>query len=154
MHAAPSVTYPVGRSRLAGQLYAVLGLAGLAAAAAFTVQSAAFGWRQVAALAAVAACGALAARGWRRSARGVLQWNGLVWEWEEGTTVDTGQPRIALDLQSHLLLRWRSAGGAHRWLWARQESAPADWAALRRAVYSRATAPAPAGPEQPPAAKQ
>jgi hypothetical protein len=154
MHAAPSVSYPVGRSRFAAALHGGLALLGLVGAAAFALQSAQFGWRQGLVIALAAACGALAALGWLRSPPGVLHWNGLAWEWEESAAVATGQPSIALDLQSRLLLRWHAAGGAHRWLWLQQESVPADWEALRRAVYSRATPPAPAAGEQPPAAEQ
>jgi toxin CptA len=154
MHAAPSVSYPVGRSRFAARLYAGLGMLGLAAAAAFCVQSAVFGWRQAMSLGAVAACGALAARSWRRSRQGVLHWNGMSWQWEEGATVDPGRPTIAVDLQSRMLLHWRAESGGGAWLWLEQVSAPADWAALRRAVYSRATPPAPAAAPPPPAAEQ
>jgi toxin CptA len=154
MHAAPSVSYPVGHSRFAAMLHAGLGVLGVAAAAAFAFHSAAFGWRQAAALAVAAACAAMAAWSWHRSAQGVLCWDGLAWQWEEGAAVDGGRPEIALDLQSQLLLRWHAESGAHRWFWLQKESGPDDWAALRRAVYSRATPPAPAAAPLPPAAEQ
>jgi toxin CptA len=153
MHAAPSVTYPVARSAFAGALLALLVAAGLASAVAFTMQSGAFGWRQAAALATVVAGGLLAALAWLHSARGLLQWDGLAWQWEEGGSSGPGRPELALDLQSRLLLRWRAEGGRARWLWLERTSAPSHWDALRRAVYSRANLPAPAtGP--PPAAEQ
>ncbi|MCE3271092.1 MAG: hypothetical protein K0S57_1489 [Ramlibacter sp.] len=161
MHAAPSVSYPVGRSAFAAALLALLTAAGLAAVLAFTLQSTVFGWRQAVAWAAFAVAGLLAAAAWLRSARGVLHWDGLAWQWEEAGAAASGEPEIALDLQPRLLLRWRSEGGAVRWLWLERESAPSHWDALRRAVYSRANAPIPAFPQegkerpagQPPAAE-
>ena len=155
MHAAPSVSYPVGRAPFAGALLVVLLSAGLAAVLAFSLQSDAVGWRQLAAWVALAASGLLAALAWLHSARGLLQWDGRGWQWQEGGSAQPGQPEIALDLQSRLLVRWRSESGRARWLWLERKSAPSHWEALRRAVYSRANAPIPAFPEhgkEPPAA--
>ena len=163
MHAAPSVTYPVGRSAFAGLLLACVAAAGLAAVLAFTLQSDGFGWRQAAAWAAWAAAVLPAATAWLRSAHGALRWDGLAWQWDEGGRAMPGQPEIALDLQSRLLLRWGGEGSATRWLWLERTSAPSHWDALRRAVYSRASAPIPAFPPggnqrptagKPPAAEQ
>ncbi|MDB5913929.1 MAG: hypothetical protein JWP22_2604 [Ramlibacter sp.] len=152
MHAAPSVSYPVGRSAFAGWALAGLGLLGLAAAVAWSLQADRFGWPQAVAFAAVLACGALAAAGWWRSACGVLRWDGVAWEWEEGRQVASGRPEIALDLQSRLLLRWLAQDRRSRWLWLEGRSDASHWDALRRAVYSRAGTPVPPG--QPPAAEQ
>jgi toxin CptA len=147
MHAAPSVIYPVGRSPFAGWLYAALAFGGLLAAVAWSVQSA-FGWRQGVALAAVFACGALALCSWRHSPTGALRWDGVGWSWEEGASLQAGQPEIALDLQSRLLLRWVRQDGAPRWFWVERASDASHWEALRRAVYSRASAPIPSFPPQ------
>src|SRR5690349_14413047 len=117
MHAAPSVTYPVGRSPFAARLAALAGVAGLAAATAWTVQSDSFGWRQGLALAAVLACAVLALADWRRSPTGALHWDGAGWRWEEGAQAGGGHPEIALDLQNRLLLRWQPETGRVRWLW-------------------------------------
>lgn len=152
MHSAPSVSYPVGRSAFAGRLLACLGLLGLSAAAAWTLQSG-FGWRQFAAFLAVLASGTLAAGGWRRSPRGVLSWDGTAWGWEQGGLRRPGRPELALDLQSRLLLRWRPDEGRAHWFWLEQASDASHWHALRRAVYSRASAPVPAA-GKPPAAEQ
>jgi hypothetical protein len=153
MHAAPSVSYPVGRSASAAVLLALLSTLGLAAVLAFTLQSAALGWRHGAAWAALVAAGVLAGAGWLRSASGVLHWDGVAWQWEEGGATGSGRTEIALDLQSRLLLRWCPEGGAARWLWLERASAPSHWDALRRAVYSRSSLPVPrSGP--PPAAEQ
>jgi toxin CptA len=152
MHAPPSVSYPVGRSAFAARACAGVGLLGLLAAGAWSL-AAPFGWRQLAAFAAVLACGLVAALAWLRSPTGVLRWDGQGWGWEEGAAVAAGQPEITLDLQSRLLLRWRPEGGGARWLWAEQSSAPSHWDALRRAVYSRASTQVPAA-GKPPAAEQ
>lgn len=153
MHAAPSVTYPVGRSAFAARLQAVPCLLGLAAAIAWSLQSPSFGWRQALAFASVLACAALAWGAWRRSPAGDLRWDGTAWQWEEGAACAPGQPELALDLQSAMLLRWRPDAGRALWMWVERASDASHWDALRRAVYSRASTPVPpAG--QPPAAEQ
>ena len=152
MHAAPSVTYPVGRSAFAGRTLALLLAIALATCVAWSVQ-APWGWRQVLAVAAVLGCGAIAFLGWWRSATGVLRWDGVDWHWEEGAAAAIGRPVIALDLQSRLLLHWQPEGGANRWLWLERKSDASHWDALRRAIYSSASTPVPAA-GKPPAAEQ
>jgi toxin CptA len=152
MHTPPSVTYPVGRSAFAARAAALLVLSGLAAAVVFSFLSAP-GWRPFAAYGAVAASAALCWLAWLRSPVGLLLWDGSGWSWNEGRTSVTGQPEVALDLQSRLLLRWRGERGT-RWLWLERASDLSHWDALRRAVYSRASTPVPAAGQQPPAAEQ
>jgi hypothetical protein len=157
MHSAPSVTYPVGRSAFALALAAALAALGLAVAVLWSVQSPAAGWRQALAFAAVAACAGTAGSAWWRSPAGTLRWDGAGWTWEEGGEGRCGHPEIALDLQNRLLLRWQPETGRVRWLWLERARDPAHWEALRRAVYSRASAPIPAFPHggkaPPPAGK-
>lgn len=163
MHQAPSVTYPVGRSAFAARVHGALCVLGLAAAGAWALQSPAFGWRQALGFAAVLACAALALASWRHSPAGSLRWDGAGWYWEEGAASSPGRPELALDLQSVMLLRWRPEAGGALWLWVERASDVSHWEALRRAVYSRASAPIPAFPPrgkerppagQPPAAEQ
>ena len=153
MHAAPSVNYPVGRSAFALALAAVLIGLGALAAVAWTLQAAEAGWRQALAFAAVAGCGSAALAAWWRSPAGMLRWDGAGWGWldggEEGGEPRPGHPEIALDLQNRLLLRWKPEEGRVRWLWLEQAGSPAHWDALRRAVYSRASAPVPPAGEPP-----
>lgn len=163
MHAAPSVSYPVGRSAFALRLIVLLALAGLLAALAWALQAQAAGWRHALAFGAVAACSTIAIASWWRSPPGVLRWDGTEWQWQEGAAAWPGQVELSFDLQSRLLLHWRGEAGGARWLWAEQTSDVSHWDALRRAVYSRASAPIPAFPPkgtkpppagQPPAAEQ
>lgn len=150
MHAAPSVNYPVGRSRFAGALLAGAWLLGTLALLAWTLQAQSPGWRQLAASLLLAGCGVAALAGWWRSPAGILAWDGAGWRWTAtGRPDEAGQPELALDLQSHLLLRWTPAAGQRRWLWAMRDAAPSHWNALRRAIYSRSNTAAAQGPEPP-----
>lgn len=153
MHAAPSVTYPVGRSRFAALLVGTLQGLGLAAATLWAVLAPGFGWRQAAAFAAVLVFGSLAWIAWLRSPSGLLQW-GARWQWQAGGTTWAGDVECALDLQSRMLLRFRPEAGRPRWLWVERKSDPSHWDALRRAVYSRASLPLPEAGKPPPAAEQ
>ena len=157
MHAAPSVTYPVGRSRFAGGLLAALWLLALAVTLAWTLLSAAPGWRQGLGFGAVAACGLAAAALWLRSPTGVLAWEGGAWQWRQGAAAEAGRPEPALDFQARMLLRWLPAPGGPRWrtrwMWVERRAGAADWDALRRAVYSRASHAAPHG-DPPPVAER
>ena len=158
MHAAPSVSYPVGRSAFAGALHAAVFLLALAATSAWALAADAPGWRHALAGLAVLACGTFAFVRWVGSPAGVLRWDGAGWQWQERA----GNAIAALDLQSRLLLRWRGEEGVTHWLWIERESDSAHWEALRRAVYSRANAPLPTLPRKgkrlpagkPPAAEQ
>jgi hypothetical protein len=151
MHAAPSVTYPVARSAFAGAVAAALVALGALAAAAWTWQASQAGWRQALAWAAVAVCGAVAAAAWWRSPAGVLRWDGTAWTWQADGAAAGGSPRLALDLQSKILLRWQPDAGRVRWLWLERTADSTQWEALRRAVYSRASTPVPPAGEPPPA---
>ena len=84
MHAAPSVSYPVGRSAFAGRLYALAALLGLAVAVLWCLQSPDINWRHALVLATVLVAAACARHGWRASPCGTLRWDGAAWQWEEG----------------------------------------------------------------------
>ena len=95
-----------------------------------------------------ALCAALAHLAWVQPL-GRLRFDGLEWWWQlagqDGETLV--QPELALDLQSHLLLRCalpRSARPASkpavRWICIAHSQAPVAWAPLRRALYWRAKA--------------
>jgi toxin CptA len=141
MHSAPSVSYPVGRSRFAAGLLLVMWLFGAAATAAWTIQVQLPVWWRGGAWLLLAAAGAFAAWHWWRGPRGILGWDGQGWNWSGSGAAAAGVPQVGLDLQYALLLRccW---DGQSRWLWLERASRPERWDDLRRAVYSRARAQA------------
>ncbi|WP_139146924.1 hypothetical protein [Hydrogenophaga sp. 70-12] len=85
-----------------------------------------------------------AARVERRLVVGVLRFSGApgqgaAWRWSpdgcsDGLALDA--VRVALDLQSRVLLQLRGSAGAPVWVWVERDRAPADWLALRRALVS------------------
>ena len=137
MHNAPSVTYPVGRSRFSAAVLSVLWSLGAVATALGGLQAPAPAWRWGAAAALLALAGLLAVRSWRRQPCGLLAWDGQDWSWMVAGDLEAGVPEVCLDLQRRMLVRW-VGDGAIRWLWLEQAGSPAHWDDLRRAVYSRA----------------
>ncbi|WP_332814588.1 hypothetical protein [Ramlibacter sp.] len=150
MNGAPSVSYPVGRSAWLGLLLALAWVAGVLAWAAWAGQGASPARLALGAL-ATAAAGAWAARWWWRLPGGLLEWDGGGWRFSPAGAAPgaAGQVEPVLDAQSALLLRWRAQAGRGAWLWAERSRRPARWDALRRAVYSRASADAPPRAEPP-----
>ena len=137
MHSAPSVSYPVGRSRFAAALLLAAWLLGGAVIALWWWQSQSPGWRLSAAWLVLAAAGAFAAWNWWRSVPGTLAWDGQNWNWSGEPRAQTAVLEVSLDLQNCLLLRWTS-GDVSGWLWLERTGRTECWDDLRRAVYSRA----------------
>lgn len=137
MHSAPSVFYPVERSRSAAcALVAVWLCAVLTHVLWWFAPDAAQGGPQVAALMALPMSALLALKGWRSLRPGHLAWDGNDWHWAEaGQSPGAGcRLHACLDLQRVLLLRLRDAHGAARWIWLERSADPARWDDLRRAV--------------------
>ena len=138
-HNAPSVTYPLGRSRFQAWMVSVLWLAALLVVGAWVVTSQYVGWRQSLGLVLVVGAGLAALHGWKNSPVGQLAWNGQVWRWE-GPGYQAGvaeyELSVALDLQNLMLLRIENQAHAKLWLWVERRAFPARWSDLRRAVYS------------------
>lgn len=144
MHSAPSVSYPVGRSRLLGLLLFAVWLGGVAAAGALASAPGAL-WRSALVAATAVLAGLAAGRWWWRSAQGQLQSDGLRWAWLPHTGAGAqplGMLTVHLDVQRALLVRGEQPGAAPLWLWLEQGAAPGRWDDLRRAVYSPASPPA------------
>ena len=137
MHNAPSVSYPVGRSLVAGGLATAAWLLGALACAQWTVQSQLNGWRLGAAGVALAVAGLASAWNWWFMPRGILGWDGQSWTWTAADTTYAGAVEIRLDLQQCLLVYFKSRAGSH-WLWLERTHCAERWDELRRAVYSRA----------------
>jgi hypothetical protein len=136
MHNAPSVSYPAGRSRLAGGLLLGVWLLGCAAVSVWQLYSP-DAWRWVTMLASLLASGAFAAWHWWRTPTGTLAWDGEGWTWSVHPVATAENLEVGLDLQRSLLLRWR-VGGASQWIWLDSDSRAERWDDVRRAVYSRA----------------
>jgi toxin CptA len=145
MHNAPSVSYPVGRSRFAGAVLLGLWLLGAIGCVAWRLASPPSGLRFAAAGICVAVAGAAAAWHWWHMPAGTLAWDQEQWSWL-GAGLAGSAPEVGLDLQHWLLLRWRS-GSASSWLWLERASRPDQWGDLRRVVCSRGR------PEAPPKAR-
>ena len=137
MHNAPSVSYPVGRSLVAGLLALAAWLLGALAIAQWTAQSQVHGWRLAVAAFALMATALVCAWNWRQMPRGTLEWDGQCWRWKGSAADDAGTVEVCLDLQRFLLVRWQGEA-KHHWLWLERARHPERWDGLRRAVYSRA----------------
>jgi toxin CptA len=137
MHSAPSVSYPVGRSRFAAALALLAWLLGVVVIAIWWSQSPSAGWRLWGAWAVLAAAGVFTLWSWWRCVPGVLAWDGETWSWSSAGGVHTGTLEVGLDLQRWLLLRC-ACGNATHWLWVERASLTERWDDLRRAIYSRA----------------
>lgn len=142
---APSVQYPLRRSRVLGVLLLALLFTGAGVVTAWVSSGA----RDVVLSAAVAlglwlSAAAGAAQFWWSQPRGVLQFDGQAWTLGQTAKSFSGPlalsvpPEVLLDLQAHLWLRVVPIGHASQWLWLERSSQPERWMDLRRAVYSRA----------------
>ncbi|MES2422878.1 MAG: hypothetical protein V4562_00500 [Pseudomonadota bacterium] len=141
MHSAPSVFYPVGRSRLLGLLLLAVWLLGLATTLAFAFAPGAV-WRVALVGVCAALAGQVATRWWLRSPAGELQFDGTQWIWQpQGSAppLPLKQVAVHLDLQQALLLNCQQPGPP-LWLWLDKGMAAPRWDDLRRAVYSPASA--------------
>lgn len=140
LHNAPSVIYPLGRSRFLGWLLLLAwGLVGVLTVA-WWFAAAAGDARPWLGGATWLLAGFVMARGWHSSPDGRLVWDGQHWAWESPVYQDGGDlaaPQVVLDLQFAVLLRLDNPAGASWWLWAERRALPARWLDLRRAVYAR-----------------
>ena len=142
---APSVQYPLWRSRVLGALLLALLFTGAGVAVAWVSSGA----RDAVVSAAVALglwllAAAGAAHFWWGQPRGVLQFDGQAWTLGQTAKSFSGPlalsvpPEVLLDLQVHLWVRIVPIGHSAQWLWLERSSQPERWMDLRRAVYSRA----------------
>ena len=141
MHSAPSVSYPVGRSRRAQHLLMLLWALGVGCVTLACTGSGALDWRQaMLALSAVVA-GVAAWTGLLRACpAGELRFDGHHWTITGGSALHSARAAVALDLQSLLLVRLEGPTGAARWIWCDREALPERWPELRRALHARAPA--------------
>ena len=139
MHNAPSVSFPVGRSRFQGRLIGVLVGFGALTELTWSVQANSLDWRQWLGAGMCVTILAWSGRTWWRTPSGSLSWEGVAWYWAAGARSLVVMPQVVLDLQVALLLRLpRTADTGVTWLWLDRSSNPSRWMALRRAIYSHA----------------
>ena len=137
MHSAPSVSYPVGRSRDAARLLWVVWTAGACCACAASYQFDSVGWRHpVLAMAVIVPALAL-----HRALSGALvedlRFDGQHWSLSGARARPVVDVAVALDLQSLLLVRLQGAGTRSQWRWLERNTDPAHWNDVRRALYAR-----------------
>ncbi len=137
MHTAPAVDYPVGRSRVQGLLFLTIGIALAVLYVLWFALADVVGWRHWLGLAVAIAVSLTIAWAWRSAPAGSLCWDGRSWWWESHGVRFGGAVAPALDLQSVVLLRFRSYAGACHWFWLERNAAAMQWDALRRAVAAR-----------------
>jgi toxin CptA len=150
MHNAPSVDFPVGRSRFEASALTAAAMLGAVVTAAWALQSPPGSTGPLVAALLWLVATVRAACAWWRTGEGTLAWRHGRWQWlgrlDTPIAVEAGDPPavparlwIALDLQRHLLAHLDAPPARPRWLWLSRDMAPGRWDDLRRAVYSRAT---------------
>jgi len=144
MRNAPSVLIPVGRSHLGRRLLVLAWCAGLGLLVAWRVQvpdrqmGAGLSAAQMLMGVLLGVCGLLAWRSDRRTAKGLLDWDGSVWSWTTALGACTAQVSVCCDLQRRLLVRLEpSDDSGVQWLWLSPGSGEEHWRAARRALYFR-----------------
>jgi len=139
MHSAPSVRYPVGRSRQLGAALVAIWLVAAISALAWVYLGERVGWRQWLELACLLASGILASAYWRAMPTGTLHWDGQSWAWETaGSGRTVMQLEVQLDLQRFMLLRLVADHGGTRWCAVERAANSGRWHDLRRAVHAPA----------------
>lgn len=132
--------YPAGRSVWLAGVLALWLLAGLLALAAWIRwgASAQPPWVVASALLLWLSVSAIAGHFWLRLPQGTLAWDGLAWELRcERAKAVRGTLSVHLDLQRRMAVRLDAEESPSQWLLLERHRAPARWADLRRAVYSR-----------------
>ncbi|MDO8719917.1 MAG: hypothetical protein Q7K20_13170 [Polaromonas sp.] len=147
-HSAPSVVYPLGRSRFLAWILSGLWCAGVLVAVLWFYATRPLDWRTALVLAALVGAAAAARSSWMHSPIGQLAWDGEAWRWESAnyqTGIAGYELLVIADFQHAMLLRLENHAHARLWLWVERSAMPQRWLDLRRAVYSPRKASMPAG---------
>jgi hypothetical protein len=147
-HSAPSVVYPLGRSRFLAWILSGLWCAGVLVAVLWFYVTRQLDWRTALVLAALVGAAVAARSSWTHSPIGQLAWDGEAWRWESAsyqTGIAGYELSVIADFQRSMLLRLENHAHARLWLWMEQSAMPQRWLDLRRAVYSPRKASVPAG---------
>ena len=137
MYNAPAVSYPVGRSHIkrlitGGLLCLTLGLLIF-----WSQQLGRLAWPQGLTWGLWFLSLGLALYEDLRSPHGNLHWDGHGWHWDSAGQSWVVEVRPQLDGQEFVLLAVRGAQPGLDWLWLERQSAPANWDAVRRAVWAQ-----------------
>ena len=143
LHSAPSVAYPLGRSRFLGALLLLAWALAALLTGVWWLNAAAQDQRPWLGLIALLLAGIIMLRGWWRSPVGQLSWSGEYWSWEssvyQGGSI-VGTPQVVLDFQGAVLVQLKNRARLSWCLWAERAAAPSRWLDLRRALYARPAA--------------
>lgn len=137
MHSAPSVSFPLGRSRFGLAIVLLLIMSGAAAQTAWMLQSQSLGFVHMLGCLIWSIGATLALRYWVNTQSGELAWTGANWIWTAQHASGEVSAKLVFDFQSILLLRLIFPEGASYWFWVQQNAAPARWLDLRRALVNR-----------------
>ena len=137
MHNAPSVSFPVGRSRFQGWLLGLISLIAVLADWLWCLQADSIGWRQGLFLLILLVTLVDSVLVWQRTPTGSLRWDGQVWSWNSVNAPVSGVLAVHLDLQFCLVLSLRQVNGVRIWLWIERRGDATRWDALRRAVFAQ-----------------
>jgi toxin CptA len=140
MHSAPSVIYPVGRSRYSERLLLVFWILGACSVVIACGQAGGVGWRHGVLVISAVAAGIAAActGGFRRAASEELSFDGQHWSLTGKLAPRSARASVGLDFQSVLLISLTAPGCARHWIWVERSAKPESWRDFRRALYSRA----------------
>ena len=136
MHQAPPVEYPLGNTGLLNRAIRVAWWTVAAIDLAWLFLADSQGWRVWLGLALTLLIFVGALRVSPAPGAGVLHWDGSGWAHKNGALEVDGDLTVHLDLQSALLVAWKTGSGRTRWYWLNSATDPSRWLALRRALYS------------------
>lgn len=139
MHSAPSVSYPVGRSRVAMRWLWGIWFGGAVCVALAVLRTDGMQWRTFVLISSVLLAGVLLCLSLpgRNAPAAQLRFDGQDWSMSGAAPSGAGRVEVSLDFQ-FLMLIGLNEPGRRRWLWLERASFPQRWVDLRRAVYSRA----------------
>jgi len=136
MHSAPSVSFPLGRSRFGLAIVLMLSMIGAAAQITWMLQSQTLGFVHMTGCFIWLVGSGLALRYWANTQSGDLAWTGAHWSWTAQHTSVPVSATLVFDFQSILLMRLVFPEGASYWFWVQQNAAQVRWLDLRRALMN------------------
>jgi toxin CptA len=142
MHSAPSVSYPVGRSRYATRLLVAVWTAGVCCVGLACYLSDHFGWLTVLLAGSAVLAGVAAFVSLSRMPAAELAFDGQRWSISGRHAPQAADAVVVLDFQILLLVRLDVPRAAPCWLWLERPANPARWQDLRRALHARPPAAA------------